>query len=198
MVEMRPNLILDAQETITGTRIADVFAPTWSIIDGFAVWRLTRFRKGVLRLVRGHSVSIGKRTSDNGVDVHRKRVPTCTVASSYVVASLMVTASRSQLACRTGHAGGGRERPPLGLPGSAVRGGHICAAHATPAEGRSRPKYPYGKATQPIKCLIKHHLIAEIAGRCGSWPFADTADQRPSSLCEPRRTRSRCPASDLR
>ena len=51
IVEMRPNLILDAQETITGTRIANVFAPTWSIIDGFAVWRLTRFSKGFLRLV---------------------------------------------------------------------------------------------------------------------------------------------------
>ena len=47
----------------------------------------------------------------------------------------------------------------------------MCAAHATPAEGRSRPNYPYGKAIQPFKCLIKHHLIAEIAGRCGSWPF---------------------------
>ena len=32
-------------------------------------------------------MSIGKRTSDNGVDVHGKRFSTCTVASSYLIAS---------------------------------------------------------------------------------------------------------------
>ena len=79
--EMRPNLMLDGWETITGTRMADVFAPAWSIIEDFAVWRSTRFPKGFLRLVRGRSVSIGKRTSDNGVHVHEKRVSMCTAAT---------------------------------------------------------------------------------------------------------------------
>ena len=39
--EMRPNPMLDAGETITGTRIADVFALARSIVDGFAACRST-------------------------------------------------------------------------------------------------------------------------------------------------------------
>ena len=78
--EMHPNLMLDARETITGARIAAVFAPTWSIIDG-----LTASRSGArpgypevdLRVVNGGSVPIGKRTSDNGVRVRRKRLSRC-------------------------------------------------------------------------------------------------------------------------
>ena len=37
--EMRPNLMLDARETITRARIADVVAPAWSIIDGLTALR---------------------------------------------------------------------------------------------------------------------------------------------------------------
>ena len=58
-------------------------------------------------------MSIGKCTSDNGVDVHGKRFSTCTVASSYVVASLMVPALPLHRPCRSGDNGGGRERPPI-------------------------------------------------------------------------------------
>ena len=39
--EKHPNLMLDARETITGTRIADVFASAWLIVDGFAGCRST-------------------------------------------------------------------------------------------------------------------------------------------------------------
>ena len=53
--EMRPNLMLDSGETITGTRIADVVAPTWLIgrSYGFAIWRSTR---RLLRAIKGRSV----------------------------------------------------------------------------------------------------------------------------------------------
>ena len=116
---MRANLVLDARETNTGIcgspallrrrgRSSTILLICGSALDPVA-WRF-------LRAVKGRSVSIGKRISGNGVDVHGKRVSTCAVASVYVVVSLMVTASRSQLACRTGDAGGGRERPPFWTP----------------------------------------------------------------------------------
>ena len=130
---MRANLVIDARETNTGicgspallrrrSRSSTILLICGSALDPVA-WRF-------LRAVKGRSVSIGKRTSDNGVDVHGKRVSPCTVASVYVVLSLMVTASRLQLACRTGDAGGGRERPPFWTPWISTGG------------GRSRPNYP--------------------------------------------------------
>ena len=125
---MRANLVIDARETNTGIcgspallrrrgRSSTILLICGSALDPVA-WRF-------LRAVKGRSVSIGKRTSDNGVDVHGKRVSPCTVASVYVVLSLMVTASRLQLACRTGDAGGGRERPPFWTPWISTGGGAL-------------------------------------------------------------------------
>ena len=135
---MCANLVIDARETNTGIcgspallrrrgRSSTILLICGSALDPVA-WRF-------LRAVKGRSVSIGKRTSDNGVDVHGKRVSTCTVDSVYVVVSLMVTASRSQLACRTGDAGGGRERPPLLDPLDQHRGASACARRCSPPGG---------------------------------------------------------------
>ena len=125
-------------------------------------------RKWILSVVKGRSVSIGKRTSDNGVDVRGKRFSTCTAAFPYVTGSLAVPPPPPQLACRSGDIGGGRERPPLD-PLDQHRGVSACARRCSPPRGgRSRPKYPSGKARiltcdrprvsrnrgQPICCAI--------------------------------------------
>ena len=53
--EMRPNLMLDSGETITGTRIADVVAPTWLIVDGPTALRFgVRPGPALLKLGRVH------------------------------------------------------------------------------------------------------------------------------------------------
>ena len=138
---MRANLVIDARETNTGTcgspallrrrgRSSTILLICGSALDPVA-WRF-------LRAVKGRSVSIGKRTSDNGVDVHGKRVSPCTVASVYVVLSLMVTASRLQLACRTGDAGGGRERPPFWTPWIST-GEHRHVHADAPLQGGALP-----------------------------------------------------------
>ena len=88
-----------------------------------------------LSLVKRRSVSIGKCTSDNGVDVHGKRVSTCTVASYYAVASLMVTALPWHRPCRSGDNGGGLERPPSTRPLDRARRACTCARLAPPLGG---------------------------------------------------------------
>ena len=139
---MRANLVIDARETNTGIcgspallrrrgRSSTILLICGSALDPVA-WRF-------LRAVKGRSVSIGKRTSDNGVDVHGKRVSTCTVASVYVVVSLMVTASLSQLAAEREMPVVDGSAPPLWTP---WRGASACARRCSPPGGRSRPNYP--------------------------------------------------------
>ena len=68
-------------------------------------------------------MSIGKRTSDNGVHVHEKRVSTCTAALLYVAVFVAVPA----LSWRRAVPIRGQRRwtgatPPFGPPGSAPGG----------------------------------------------------------------------------
>ena len=86
-------------------------SPTVLRLCGFALdpvaWRW------FLRVVKGHSVSIGKCTSDNGVDVHGKRFSMCTAVLPYVAGFVAVPVLPLHRPCRSGDAGGGRERPPF-------------------------------------------------------------------------------------
>ena len=127
-------------------------------------------RKGAVAVfsVKGGSyVPIDERTSDNGVRVRQERLSTCAADFPYVAGCLAVPAQPTYLSCRTGDTGGGPERPPpFGLPGSAVRSGLMCRAHATPAGGRFRPKvsrregYRADRASRwPRRCRWRHQRL---------------------------------------
>ena len=83
-----------------------------------------------LTLVKGRSVSIGKCTSDNGGDVHGKRVSTCTATLPHVIDFVSVTAPTWRRPCRSGDNGGGRERPPSTRPLDRARRGNSSCRRA--------------------------------------------------------------------
>ena len=70
--------------------------------------------KWFLRMNKLRFVPIGRRTSDNEVDVHGKRLSTCTAALPYVAVFVAVSALPLHRPCRSEDTGGGRERPPFG------------------------------------------------------------------------------------
>ena len=76
---------------------------------GLAVWRSTRLPRGV----KGRSVSIGKRTLDNGVRARRKGFLACTAALPHVAGAVAVPALPLHRLCGSEYTGGGRERPPV-------------------------------------------------------------------------------------
>ena len=104
-----------------------------AIIEGFyCVAPDPVARRWILRVGKGGSVPIGKRTSDNGVRVRQKRFSRCAVALPYVADFLTVPAPRAHRTCRTRDTGGRRERPsPFGLPGSASQRVVMYTAHST-------------------------------------------------------------------
>ena len=88
---------------------------------------------------RGNFVSIGERTSDNGVRVRQKGFSRCTAGFPYVAGRLEVPVPLAYRLCRTGDTGSGRERPPPFGPSGSAPGGSLPS------------KNPCRKAIKPMR-----------------------------------------------
>ena len=116
--------------------------------DVIVVWRLDRLGRNLR-----HLVNLVQDLNDRDIGI-RVLAAGSRVALPYVAGFVVVPAVSWRRPCRSGDTGGGRERPPLGLPGSAVRGGapvKIIPAGRGRRTGREAtwPFFCFGAAIEP-------------------------------------------------